>query len=77
MLPIPRVNLVDMLRQRLPVIAPFDTAHAMRKNVGMIRFIPPHYVAVLLCKSPNWDLVIFANEQSCTSRPYPLGSSTV
>jgi hypothetical protein len=32
----------------MPVIAPLDAAHAMRKNVGTIRFIPPHYVAVLL-----------------------------
>jgi len=32
----------------MPVIALLDVTHAMRKNLGQIRFIPPRYVAVLL-----------------------------
>ena len=34
-------------------MAPLDTTHAVRKNIGAIRFVPPHYVATLFAELPQ------------------------
>jgi len=37
----------------MPIIAPLNSSHTVRKNIGTIGLIPSHYIAVLLSKLPQ------------------------
>jgi hypothetical protein len=44
------INLINVLRQRVAIIAPFNASDAMSKDVRAIGFIASYRIAMLLCK---------------------------
>ena len=46
--PISHINVVHVLRQRMPIITPFNASNAMSKDISAVRLVPSDHIAMLL-----------------------------
>ncbi len=46
--PVLHINIIHVLRQRMPIVAPLDSPYAVSRDISTIRLVPPDHVTPLL-----------------------------